>query len=304
MRNYTSILMMIFWIVLSQCKKVEETEERGQDILSYTWGTNDRIFIEDYKFHSHKFLDTLENQLEGDSLVPIRFLDQKRMIVTQLVPTSMKMTERGGMTEYVITQAQFLPDTFIFASKKYIDKQFLLLFSNTSATRVFELKSSETTVPEIRSDYQPEFQIHGYSVGDEIERNQLDVIYSDIFGSRVTEEAFLVGNEDIKFTLLGYRYIEKIEKSNIPDEELNQLIRAIDKIFKRDHEYEEIENGTNEFKEIVKGYYWNERDVSIFLQKTERPWENQEENFWTLEYSNYVITTILQNYLEETPENL
>lgn len=304
MRNHIPIFMLLSGLLLFQCKKMEEISGSGKDIFIYTWGTHDQVYIENNKFHSYKYLDTLENQLKGDTLMPTQFIGKDQVVIQQLVPTSMKMMEIEGMTEYVITQAHFLPDTFTYATKKYIDKQFLLLYSNTSTTRIFELKTKEVEVPEIRPDYQPRFLINGYSVGDKIARDQVEIIYSDIFGNRVTEEAYLTGNENIKLTILGYEYIEKIEKANIPDGDLNTLVRSIDKIFTKAHEYEEIENGSEEMTEIVKGYYWNEKDVSIILQKIERPWENQETDSWTLESSNYVISTILENYLEITPENL
>ena len=304
MNKYMPMFALFIAVFLSQCKKAEEVIGTGNEIFKYAWGNNDQIFIEDYKFHSCKYLDTLENQLEGDSLVPIKFINGDGLTITQLVPSSMKMMEKEGMTEFVITRAQFRTDTFNFATKKYIGKQFLLLFSNTSTTRIYELKTNEVELPEIRSNYQPQFKINGYSVGDKIERDQVEIIYSDIFGSRVTEEAYLVGNEDIKLTIIGHQYIEKIEKTNIRDKDLDPLIKSIDKIFSKDHEYEEIENGVEEFREIVKGYYWNEKDVSIFLQKIEKPYENKENNLWTLEYSNYIITNILQNYLQASPENI
>ncbi len=304
MHKYIPLLLLLGLLHLTQCKKAGIIREEGKNLLRYTWGTNDQTYIENFKFHSFRYLDTLENQLKGDTLVPIQFINGDRLIISQLVPTSMELVEREGITEYVITRAQFLPDTFTLATKKYIDKQFLLLFSNTVATRVLELKTSDEDIPVIRPDYQPAFKIAGYSVGDKIDRDQLDVFLSDIFGSRITEEAYLAGNEDIKFTIVGHQYIEKIKKTNIRDEDLNPLIKSIDKIFSKDHEYEEITTGSDDFKETVKGYYWNEKDVSIFLQKIESPFEDDENNYWTLEYSNYIITTILQNYLEMSPENI
>ncbi len=304
MKKYIPILVVFSLAFLSQCKKAENLTGLGKDIFKYSWITNEQVFIEENKFHSFKYLDTLDSQLSGDSLIPIQFTGQDQVIISQLVPTNMKMIEQDGMTDYIITKAQFLPDTFTFAVKKYIDKQFLILYSNNSATRVYELKNSGVNLPEIRTDYQPQLKISGYSVGDAVKRDELDIIFSDAFGSRITEEAYLVENADIKLTILGYQYIEKIKKTNIRDQELDPLIRSIDKIFSRDHEYEEIVNGVDDFKETVKGYYWNEKDVSIFLQKIERSYEDQDDDRWTLEYSNYVITTILQNYLEVSAENI
>lgn len=304
MHKYIPILLVFSLVFLSQCRKAEHLTGKEKNIFKYSWGTNDQIFIEDNKFHSFKYLDTLNHQLNGDSLVPIIFINKEQLIINQLVPTNLKMVEKGETTDYVITKAQFLPDTFTFALKKYIDKQFLILFSNASASRVYNLKNKAVDLPEIRSDFQPKYKIGGYSVGDVIDRDKIEIIYSDIFGSKVTEEAFLIDNQDIQFTILGYHYIEKIERSNIRDKELSTLIQSIGKFFSKDHEYEEIINGEDNFQEVVKGYYWNEKDVSIFLQKIERSYENQDDNFWTLEYSDYIITTILQNYLEVSPENI
>ncbi|MBS0000783.1 MAG: hypothetical protein KFF73_17510 [Cyclobacteriaceae bacterium] len=291
-------------IFLCQCRDKNNLSGPTRNIFSFTWGTSDQIWIENSRFHSFKYLDTVANQLAGDSLIPISFLENDKIIIRKLEPTSLEMSEIEGNTEFLITDAVFLPDTFTFATKNYIDKQFLILYSNTAASRVYELKTLDVEIPEIRPDYQPQFEIRGYSVGDIIDRDQIEVIYSDIFGSMKTEEVVISDDLNVKFTVIGNQYIEKIERSNIRNQELHSLIRAIDKIFTNDHEYEEIVNGTGEFKETVKGYYWTEKDVSIFLQKVETSFEDPEDSFWRLQYSNHIITTILQNYLEFSPDNI
>jgi len=303
MFRYGFNLILFSIVFLSHCKKTDYVIDQQKNIFKYSWGTNDQIFIEDNKYHSFKYLDTLSNQLVGDSLVPIEYLETGQVIIKKLVPTSMEMVEDQGITEFVITKAHFLPDTFSIAVKNYLDTKFLLLFSNTSTSRVYELKTKDLNIPEINSKSQPQYKIYGYSVGDEVDREKIEILYSDIFGSKVTEEAFLLDNQNIKFTIIGYKYIERIEIINIHDEELTRLIRSIDQVFSTSHEYEEIVNGEGDFKEIVKGYYWNEMDVSIYLQKIESNYEKQEENYWTLEYTNYIITNILQNYLKFSPQS-
>jgi hypothetical protein len=242
--------------------------------------------------------------LKTAGIIPVSFLEEDKVIIRKLVPVSMEMKEVDGSTEFQITEAEFLPDTFIFATKHYMDSQFLILFANSSASRVYKLKTLDIKIPEIRPDYQPTFEINGYAVGDIIDRSRIEVIYSNVFGSMLTEEANLLDNPDVKFTIIGNRYIEKIERRNIRDQELHSLIRSIDKIFTTDYEYEETVNGMGDFQETVKGYYWNEKDVSLFLQKVESSFEDPSKSYWRLEYSNYIVTTILQNFLEYLPENI
>ncbi len=304
MYRYGLILIIFSIVLISHCKKTDYRIEQQMNIFNYSWGTNDQIIIEDNKYHSFKYLDTISHQLVGDSLVDIDVLESGQIIIRKLIPTSMEMVEKEGITEFEITKAHFFPDTFSIAVKNYIDTQFLILFSNSSASRVYKLKSKDSNIPEINSDCQPQYKISGYSVGEKIDREKIEILDSDIFGSRVTEEACLIDNKNIIFTIIGYNYIEKIEIGNIRDSELDRLIRSVDKSFSEKYEYEELINGEGEFKEIVKGYYWNEMDVSIYLQKIEKPSEIQEDNYWTLEYSNHIITNILQNYLRSSTESV
>jgi hypothetical protein len=304
MKYYNKAIFLICLLAFCSCRKTDRNVGKEMNVFQFTWGTPEQILIENNHYHSFKYLDTLSHQLKGDSLTPLEFLGRDQIIIKKLVPTSMEMVERDGITDFVITKAEFLPDTFTFAVKKYIGAHFMILFSKLSASRVFELKDTEGELEEINPGYQPKYEINGYSVGDIIDRNLVEIIYVDVFGSLKTEEAVLKGSEEVIFTILGNKYIEKIEKTNIGDQELAPLIRNIDRAFQQNHEYEEIINGSGDFQETIKGYYWNERDVVISLQKTEKNYEKEPENRWKLEYSNYIITNILQNYLDSTPENI
>jgi len=304
MKYYFPVIVIIFLISFTCCRKTVRKIGSEGDIFNYSWGTQDRVLIEDNQYHSYKYLDSVSHQLKGDTLIPIEYIGRDRLIIKKLVPTSMDMIEQDGMIDFVITKALFLPDTFTIGIKKYIDNHFLILFSEMSASSIYALKEKEIQVKEINAGYQPEYKISGYSVGDLIDRDKIEIVNVDIFGSMKTEEAVLIGNEQVVFTILGDKYIEKIGKTNISDQELVPLIRSIDKVFSGKHEYDEIMDGSGDYEEIIKGYYWNEKDVSISLQKIERNYERDEENSWTLEYSNYIITNILQNYLKPVPENL
>jgi hypothetical protein len=77
-------------LALSQCK-TEGPEHSTLDPTSYTWGTASGTVIENGYFHSKKTLDTLGNQLVGDTLIPIK-IEGSRMIIEKLVPLKIPST--------------------------------------------------------------------------------------------------------------------------------------------------------------------------------------------------------------------
>ncbi len=293
-------LVFLLGYFLISCSSRNSLIDGKPDITEYTWGTSNDIIIEEGFYHTFKKIDTVLNQLTGDTLTPIQIISDKKLVIRKMIPTSMDMKEKDGITEFVITKAKLMNDTLIYDVKNYIDQTFLILYSRSNASRVYVLKNPDVKLKETNHLQQPEFEVKGYKIGDRIDRSVIDVIYEDRFGTSITEEAVLIEDPDISFVIIGRNYIEHITRTGIPEDEIDKLIKAINKQFENEPEYEEITNGEGALKQTMRGYYWIEKDVSIQLQKTDPPVNGQTG--WTLEYSNFIITNILQNYLEEIPE--
>jgi hypothetical protein len=163
------------------------------------------------------------------------------------------------------------------------------------------MKNDNDGIKETDNIKQPVFEISDYSVGDRIDRTEIDILYTDNFGESVIEEASLKENPNVILTLLGKQFIEQIQRIRIQDEELESVINTVDEIFSVDSEYDEFRNVNGNLEEILKAYYWNEKEVSISLKKTiiRNTLNNTtDDNGWTLTYENHLITRILQNFLE------
>ncbi len=292
-------------ILLNSCSFDKRLLTDQPDPTEYKWGTNKRIIIENGYYHSYRHLDTLTHQLKGDTLIPLEFTENNKVVLTRLLSSQMDMREtEGGITEFVTTEATFRKDTFIFDMQKQAGKSFLILYSDNAASLVYELKDENTEISETNNLKQPVYRIKGYTVGETIDREAIDIVFTDNFGQSVVEEARLTADPAILFIIVGRKHIEQIQQFDISNGALESIKKELNKLFTRKAEYEEIINGEGPDRQIMQGYFWNEKEVSISLQRTIPDGGVRAEPDWTLTYNNYIITNILQNYLEMPPENL
>ena len=136
-----SLLGILMVLVLSQCK-TEQSDQSIPDPTSYSWGNTTGILIEEGYFHSKKTLDSVGNQLVGDTLLPLQIQGSK-MIIEKLVPMEMEMKIIDGIEDFYITKIGYRKDTFEYEIKTIIGKTFLLLLSENSSSHTYILKDGE-----------------------------------------------------------------------------------------------------------------------------------------------------------------
>lgn len=287
--------------MLIRCTPKKSIYSARPAVLEFTWGNNRDRVIEKGKYHSFEKLDTINNELTGDTLIPVRIIENKKLVIHKLVPVSLKMEKKNGSTDFTITKVTFTSDTFTYDIKKYIGKTFLVLYSNASGSQVYELLDGNADLAETHHVNQPVYKVEGYSVGSTVDRNKIKVTYSDLFGDLQTETAILIKNPAVQLTILGGKYIESIKQMEIKEQDTSQIINSVNKKFTVKPEFEKTKNETADLQQVIYGYYWNENEVNITLHKTIDA-RSGEASTWTLEYSNYIVTNILQNYLQSTPE--
>jgi len=295
-----SLLCILIALVLSQCK-TEQSDHSTPDPTLYSWGNNTGIFIEEGYFHSKNSLDSVGNQLVGDTLLPIQIQGSK-MIIEKLVPMEMEMKIIDGIEDFYITRTGYKKDTFEYDIKTIIGKTFLLLLSENSSSQAYILKDKEITLPETKNIEFPNYKIGGYAVGDEVIRDDIHVISKDQFGATLTEEAILMDNENIYLKVIGSSYIEEIRWININDEEAEKLRKGINPKFKDQPAVEHLIDGTGNETELINSYYWSENEVNVLLSRTTEFGELDQS--WTLTYNNLIVSNILRNYLDADPENI
>lgn len=294
------LLSFLVILVLIQCK-TDQTDLETSDPGSYSWGTATNTIIENGFFHSKKSLDTLDNQLVGDTLIPI-IIQNSKMIIEKLKPLQMEIKIIDGTEDFYITRIGYEKDTFDYEIKTLIGTSYLLLFSETSTSHVYILKNENTILPETKNIIFPDYKVSGYAVGDEIIRDDIQVVSKDQFGSILTEEAIHVDNENIYFKVIGSRYIEEIRWLNLSDVEKEKIMKELNSKFKDAPSIEHIIDPNGNETEIIASYFWFENEVSILLSRTTE--FGELDNSWTLTYNNLIVTDILNNFLEPETENL
>jgi hypothetical protein len=294
------LLALLFALILFQCK-TDPTNLATSHPGSYSWGTPTNTVIENGYFHSKKSLDTLGNQLVGDTLIPVLIQDSK-MVIEKLEPLQMEMKIIDGIEDFYITRIGYKKDTFDFEIKTLIGKSFLILFSRTSSSQVYILKDENIILTETQNTIFPDYKVGGYAVGDVIIRDDIQVVSKDQFGTIITEEAIHIDNENIYFKVIGSRYIEEIRWLNIYDGEKEKIIKEINSKFMNPPSIEYIHDAQGNETEVIASYFWFENEVSVLLSRTTEFGELDKS--WTLTYNNLIVSNILNNFLDPETENL
>jgi hypothetical protein len=217
-------------------------------------------------------------------------------------PLQMELRNINGIDEFCITKIGFKTDTFLYDVKKYMDRTFLLLISKNSSSFVYQLKDKNINIPQSNNITFPRFEIEGYAVGDEINRNDINIISKDQFGITLTEIAVLNSNENILFQVKSGLYIENIQWINIEDQQAQGMAQNINKIFTRAPDSQYIDGASDGDQNELISYFWSENEVNILLSKTNET--GDPDNSWTLTCTNLIISNILNNYLDVQQENL
>lgn len=285
--------------LLLQCSTEHEKTE-AVNFQTCSWGTADQVVIENGFFHSKQYLDTINNQLTGDTLVPIHF-DKAMLIIEKMEPVKMELREVDGIEDFYITRIGWKKDTFLYDIKKHIDKFFLILISEHASSYVYELKEDHKILEQTNNIHIPEFEIEGYVIGDVINRDEIQILATDQFGTSLTETAVLNKNENVILEIIGGKYIHNIMLTQIKDAEIADLKENINAAFTITPDIQYFDEGKEEENQDILYFYWSENEVNVLLSRASEYGGKEQE--WTLTYTNLLISNILRNYLKTVPES-
>lgn len=298
--NRNIVAFLLLSLIFYQCDNDSRKSDKA-DINLYTWGNPNEIVLEKGYFHSRKLLDTAMNQLAGDTLIPVRTFDRS-LIITKLEPLQMEMRTVDGLDDFYITLTGFRQDTFSYDIKSYIDKYFLILISKNSGSHVYQLLDEHISLPESYNISFPRYEIGGYAVGDEVDRKDIHVLNTDQFGSSLTETTVLKEDQDVLLKVVQRKYILEIKRINIAEAEAQQIISELSDIFAQDPDIELMADENRDEAEEIINYFWSENEVNVLLSKVD---ESGDVGItWSLISTNLVIANILNNFLEDLPEQI
>jgi hypothetical protein len=294
-------LLSVLTILSLACCETEQSEKAAINIQQFSWGTPTNIVLENGFYHSKKSLDTTLNQLVGDTLIPVTISGSK-CIITKLEPSKMEMKTIDGTEDFYITEIGFKQDTFIFDVKNYFGQIFLLLVSENSPSLVYILKNDEKKISETNNLIIPDYKVEGYATGDIVNREDIEIISKDQFGTSLTEIAILRDNKNVILKIIDEKYIEEIQWVNINDSDITGIVKQINRSFSKapdiEYESEEIQKDTDD----IFQYYWSENEIHILLTRINEFGDLDE--IWSLTYSNSIISNVLNNYREKLVEDI
>ena len=294
------IILILLTALSFQCKRNESTDVLI-DIKDHNWGTRNAIVLENGYYHSYKTLDTLTNQLTGDTLMPVS-IHEKELILEKLEPLHMELRAVDGIEDFYITRTGFKADTFKYDVKKFAGKYFLVLISPNSASQVYVLKDKDLELSETNNISFPRYKIEGYTVGDEINRAEIQVLFKDQFGTSLTEEALLVNNDNVLLKIVGGKYIEEIRWMNLPEKDIQKIVKDLNSVFSSSPGIEYVPEEERTGSEDILQYFWSENDTNILLTKATETGNIDE--FWSLIYTDLILSNIMNNYLDASMEVL
>jgi len=300
MFSYRIFILCSMFAILFSCRP-EKAKIEFIDIKESDWGTPTHVMIERGYFHSKKSLDTIANQLTGDTLIPVQ-INESKIIIKKLEPLHIELKTVNEVEDFYITRIGFRTDTFLYDVKNYYGKLFLILISKSASSYAFELKNENTGVSETSNISFPVFNIEGYAVGDEVNRKDINVLSSDQFGTSLTEEAMMKNNNNVLLKVKAGRYIEEIQWINISNSEAQNIVGRLNTIFTYAPDIEFLTDENKSEAENIIHYYWSENEVSILLAKAIELGDS--EDVWSLTYTNLIVSNILNNYLNSTADNL
>ncbi len=294
MRRQNSICKLFFLFailnIISSCKNLQQSPYTK--FFNYKWyNSAGALMIEDGCIHSRTHLDQTTFEMVGDTLIPLIILDSS-IIITQIAGIG----EVDDNLNFILKSDTLIKDTFLFEFMN-ITEPLLVLQRKYRDPWILKLKEpkaiNETNHLNLRS-----FEIEGYTIGDSINRGIINIQDINDDEGFILEEAELASNEEIKFDIIGDNIIYSIERHNIDNDEIDNIIRVITEKLNSEPRHSDptkmhgIENFSSE------SYSWYTYDVDIRLIRVIYEGDDPlrmiytDEN-WILYYDNRILQPIL-----------
>lgn len=235
----------------------------------------------------------------GDTLIPINIVDST-VIITQIVGKG-KWEEISNEYKFIPNSDTILTDTFMFDFKNFNGIKLLLYNTDNYYPIVYNLLENKS-VNETNHIDNVKFEIAGYSIGDTINRNLLEIDDVTNYDLYSIEEGELKSNDDIDIELIGSMYVFKITQHDVSEYDLEDIMKVVKAKLGIEPKHTPLTKG----KEYEQEYYrWNKNGVEITLQKMKYigndSWKRLYSNDgWTLYYEDKIMESLLINEFKNT----
>lgn len=282
---FVIIIICFFW-------SCSGSDDDGLEFLNYNWKNNERVWIKDGMFNSYTHFEPEIGEMVGDSLIPIEIFDDSLLVITSIGP---KGTFDDNF-KFKPNRDTVYTDTLTYEVREFEGTKLLLYPVNERFfSTIYELESNATVRSHITKDII-KFKVEGFSIGNKINRDLIDVKDIRNYDDKAIEIVELKTNSDVQMELIGDNYINKITKRGISKYDLNEVIGVVSHKmgFAPEHK------PTSQSGAYEQEYYsWVKNGVRITLQRMIYIGEDSIKKLvnnddWTLYYEDNITSGMLE----------
>ncbi len=286
-----SPLWLLLFLLLFSCSN--EQKELYQNFMGNSWAFGGKVVFKNDSILSFKQFDPFQKKMTGDTCFKLQILDSNLVYK--------RIEEKGHYPDgrtYIPTGDTLLCDTVPYDFRMINNQAHLVLylpnypvvFSNTEPTRV---------VRETFKVQPTKFIMAGFTIGDNIDRSLVKTrgIYN--YKDYTIEDCELLDNSDIEIKLIGYNTIYAIERHNIPDFKVQEVIQIVSAKLGIQPQYSPMKKWENNGDYEYEFYRWNKNYVRVMLQRsrfvgTTNYYKNLfDKDSWTLYYDDDIQKALL-----------
>lgn len=284
-------LWLILFLLLFSC--TNEHQERYQNFHGHSWAYGGKVVFKNDSILSFKGFDPLQKKMTGDTCFKLEILDSS-LVYKRIEEKSHYLDGRT----YIITGDTLLCDTVPYDFRMINNQAHLVLYLPNYPV-VFTNTDPAKIVRETFNVQPTKFIMAGFSIADNIDRSLIKTrgIYN--YKDYTIEDCELLDNNDIEIKLIGYNTIYAIERHNIPDFKVQEVIQIVSAKLGIQPQYSPMKKWENNSDYEYEFYRWNKNYVRVMLQRsrfvgTTNYYKNLfDKDSWTLYYDDDIQKALL-----------
>ena len=297
-------IYLLFIIILTISCKNSTSIKNYKYFKNNTWYINNEpIFRNDSSISTKRF-DASQNKMVDDTLLfPANITDS-----TISYKTIVDVGEYDDSMNYHITHDSIVENNVIY-DLKYINNEPKLILYHNNFPIICSSKNKNIHFIETNNFKRVNFLMSGFAIGDQVDRTILKTkgIYN--YKNYTIEDCELIENPDVKFKIIGYNIIYSIERHNISNNKINDIIKVVNNKLHFKPEYSPMKKWSENSDYQYEFYRWSINGVVISLSRSKYIGSTAYKNLlnnneWTLNYDDNIQRAILiETYQNEKPKS-
>jgi len=255
------------------------------------WFINNELFLRNDSSISYRYYCFNQEKLVGDTTFPA--------IINDSVIIYSQIREKGIYVNGVsltVTGDTIITDTAYY-DFLYINKKPCMIIYSQGYPKI--LTSKKNIKPPVTQNFEREkFVILGYSIGDTINPNFLRTRNIYNYGNYSIEDCDLKENRDVIIKIIGNNQIYAIERHNIQDYRVEDVMKVITNKLGCEPHYYSMQRKKDDSNFEYEFYVWKAKGVQIKLERRryvgKELFMNLLEKYnWSLFYDDDVQQAIL-----------